>query len=76
MATSVRLVPETERCLDFLAVQTGHTKAFHLRELIERGLADPEDYHLAADMLERVCKRSVYSMAEVRDARSSTGEVR
>ena len=70
MATSIRLAPETERRLDFLAVQTGRTKAFYLRELIERGLADLEDYYLATDVLERVRKGSekVYSAAEVRDA--------
>ena len=70
MATSIRLAPETERRLDFLAVQTGRTKAFYLRELIERGLADLEDYYLAADVLERVRKGSekVHSTAEVRDA--------
>ena len=70
MATSIRLAPETERRLDFLAVQTGRTKAFYLRELIERGLADLEDYYLATDVLERVRKGSekVYSTAEVRDA--------
>ena len=37
MATSIRLAPETGRRLDFLAVRTGRTKAFYLRELIERG---------------------------------------
>ena len=70
MATSIRLAPETERRLDFLAVQTGRTRAFYLRELIERGLADLEDYYLAADVLERVRKGSekVYSTAEMRDA--------
>ena len=70
MATSIRLAPETERRLDFLAVQTGRTKAFYLRELIESGLSDLEDYYLAADVLERVRKGSerVYSTAEVRDA--------
>ena len=69
-ATSIRLAPETERRLDFLAVQTGRTKAFYLRELIECGLEDLEDYYLAADVLERVRKGSeqVHSTAEVRDA--------
>ena len=38
MATSIRLNPETERRLEFLATQTGRTKAFYLREIIERGL--------------------------------------
>ncbi|MDE0082181.1 MAG: CopG family transcriptional regulator [Gammaproteobacteria bacterium] len=70
MATSIRLAPETERRLDFLASQTGRTKAFYLRELIERGLDDMEDYHLAADVLERVRqgRESVYSADDVRDA--------
>ena len=56
MATSIRIAPEMERRLDFLAAQTGRTKAFYLRELIERGLEDLEDYYLAADVLERVRK--------------------
>lgn len=68
MATSIRIAPETEKRLDFLANQTGRTKAFYLRELIERGLEDLEDYYLAADVLERVRKgeEEIYSVAEVR----------
>ena len=70
MVTSIRLAPETERRLDSLAARTGRTKAFYLRELIERGLADLEDYYLAADVPERVPKGhgKVYSTAEVRTA--------
>lgn len=56
MATSVRLAIETEKRLDLLAAQTGGTKAFYLREVIERGIEELEDYYLAADVLERVCK--------------------
>lgn len=68
MATSIRIAPELEQRLDFLATQTGRTKAFYLRELIERGLEDLEDYYLAADVLERVRKgeEGVRSAAEVR----------
>lgn len=68
MATSIRIAPEMERRLDFLAAQTGRTKAFYLRELIERGLEDLEDYYLAADVLERVRKgeEEVLSAADVR----------
>ena len=36
MATSIRLSPETEQRLALLASQTGRTKAFYLREIIER----------------------------------------
>ena len=68
MATSIRLSPETEQRLDYLASQTGRTKAFYLREMIERGLEDMEDYYLAADVLERVREgeEPVYSSKEVR----------
>ena len=70
MATSIRIAPEMEQRLDFLAAQTGRTKAFYLRELIERGLEDLEDYYLAADVLERVRKgeEEVLSATDVRKA--------
>jgi RHH-type transcriptional regulator, rel operon repressor / antitoxin RelB len=68
MATSVRLAPEIEERLDFLANQTGRTKAFYLRQIIENGLDDLEDYYLAAEVLERVRKgeEKVYSAESVR----------
>lgn len=70
MATSVRLAPETEKRLDFLASRTGRTKAFYLREIIEQGIEDMEDYYLASDVLERVRKgqEAVHSAADVRSA--------
>lgn len=69
MATSIRLAPETEQRLDFLALHTGRTKAYYLREIIEQGIEDMEDYYLAADVLERVRKgqEQVHSSAEVRN---------
>lgn len=68
MATSIRLAPATERRLDSLAAQTGRTKAFYLRELIERGIEDLEDYYLAAEVLERIRKgeEPVHAAADVR----------
>lgn len=45
MATSIRLSPDLERRLDSLAAQTGRTKAFYLRETIERGLDDVGDHY-------------------------------
>lgn len=54
MPTSIRLAPEIEERLDFLATKTGRSKAYYLRELIERGLEDMEDYYLAAEVLERI----------------------
>lgn len=68
LATSIRLSPETEERLRFLAAQTGRSKAFYLRELIENGMDDLEDYYLAADVLERVRKgqERIHSAAEVK----------
>ena len=68
MATSIRLSEEAEERLDFLASQTGRTKAYYLREIIERGIEEMEDYYLAADVLERVRKgqERVHSAADVR----------
>ena len=56
MATSIRLPIEAEKRLDALAAHTGRTKAYYLREIIERGLEDLEDYYLAADIMEQVRK--------------------
>ena len=69
VATSVRLSPETERRLAFLASQTGRTKAFYLREIIDRGLDEIEHYYLASDVLERIRKgqERVYAAADVRE---------
>ena len=68
VATSIRLSPEIEKRLELLASQTGRTKAFYLREMIERGLDDVEDHYLAADVLERVRKgeERVHAAADVR----------
>lgn len=70
MVTSIRLAPEVEQRLDFLAAQTGRPKSFYLREMIERGLEDVEDYYLAVDVLERLRqgKEQVYSATEVKQA--------
>lgn len=68
MATSIRLSAKAEQRLNFLAEQTGRSKAFYLRQLIEHGLDDLEDYYLAADVLERVRKgeEKTYSSAQMR----------
>ena len=68
MATSGRLSDETERRLNSLASATGRPKAFYLRELIESGLRDLEEYYLAADVLARVRagEEPAHSEAELR----------
>ncbi len=68
MATSIRLAPEIERRLDYLASQTRRTKADCLREIIEHGIEEMEGYYLAADVLGRVRKgqEQVHPSAEIR----------
>ena len=68
MPTTIRLSPEAESRLDFLADSTGRAKTYYLRKIIEKGLDDVEDYYLAADVLEKVRKgrETVHSSREVR----------
>ena len=68
MATSIRLNSSTEDRLNRLVTQTGRTKAYYLRELIERGLEDLEDYYLAVEIKERIRKgeEKIYSSSDVR----------
>ena len=70
MAISIQLPADAEQRLDFLAAQTGRTKDVCLREIIERGLEDMEDYYLAAEVLKRVRngEEQVYSAAKVKKA--------
>jgi len=66
--TSIRLAPELSNRLDQLALKTGRTKAFYLREIIEGGIAEIEEYYLAAETLEQVRKgqEKVHSASSVR----------
>ena len=67
MATSVRLAPEIEQRLDRLAATTGRTKAYYLREIIERGIEDMEDVYIAQKVLEdvRAGRETTSSLEEV-----------
>ena len=67
MVTSIRLDPAIEKRLDHLAAQTGRTKAYYLRELVQNGLEDLEDFYLAAQTVERVRKGEdrVFTLDEV-----------
>jgi len=56
MAISIRLDPNTVSRLDELAQQTGRSKSYYLRELIEGGLEDLEDFYLADAAMERIRK--------------------
>ena len=67
MTISTNLSPEAERRLDILVAQTGRSREYYLPEIIDRGLAEVEDYYLAVQVLERVRagKERVYSDAEL-----------
>ena len=64
MPTSIRLSSELEQRLSKLAKKTGRTKAFYLREIIEKGFEDVEDYYLALEVLNR--NEKIYSSEEMR----------
>lgn len=68
MAVSIRLNPEIELRLDQLAAQTGRAKSYYLRELIEGGLDDLEDFYLADATMERMRKgqEEIVSAAQAR----------
>ena len=70
VATSIRLDPAIEKRLDRLAARTGRTKAYYLRELVQRGLEDLEDYYLASATIERVRKgeERIYTLDEAERA--------
>lgn len=68
MSTSIELTPEIEQRLDALASRTGHSRAYHLREAIEHGLEDMEDYYRACVVMDRVRRgeEELHSAAEMR----------
>lgn len=67
MPTSVRLPEEAEKRLNALAVATGRTKAFYIKEAIVSQLGEMEDVYLAEKTLERIRqgKERTYTMEEV-----------
>ena len=67
MATSIRLSPDIENRINVLATETGRSKAYYLRELIEKGLDELEDYYLSEKVMERVRngEEKTYSLEEV-----------
>jgi len=70
MAISIRLNPEIEQRLEHLASQTGRTKSDYLRELIEGGLDDLEDFYLADAAMERIRKgqETIFEASDVRES--------
>lgn len=72
MTVSIRLDPAIEQRLDHLATQTGRAKSYYLRELIENGLDDLEDFYLADATMERV-RKGQEAVMESSEVRSSLG---
>jgi len=70
VTVSIRLDPLIEQRLDHLSQQTGRSKSYYLRELIEGGLDDLEDFYLADATMERVRKgqEAVIDSTEVRSS--------
>lgn len=54
MPTTIRLEPELEARIDALAKRTGRTKSFYLRQIIEQGIDDLEDYYDVLEISERI----------------------
>lgn len=68
MAVSIWLDPEIEQRLNQLVNQTGRAKLYYLRERIERGLDDLEDFYLADAAIERV-RKGVKKVLDARQVR-------
>jgi RHH-type rel operon transcriptional repressor/antitoxin RelB len=68
MATTIDLSPESEERLNLLASETGRSKEYFLREIVERGMEVIEDYYLPIEVLKRVRSENerVYTSAEIK----------
>ncbi len=68
MATSIRLTPDLDDRLDRLAIRSGQSKSASLRQIIEDGIGEREDYYLAAETRDRVRsgEEPVFSSSAVR----------
>jgi RHH-type rel operon transcriptional repressor/antitoxin RelB len=68
MTIAIRLDKDLEERFNALAIATGRTKTFYLRELIENGLDDIEDYYLASAAVERIRKgeEKIFSSKDIR----------
>ena len=72
MAVSIRLDPQIEARLNQLAALTGRAKSYYLRELIEGGLDDLEDFYLADATMERV-RKGQEKVLDAKQVRSDLG---
>ena len=56
---SIRLDDETGKRLDRISRETGRTKAFYIRKMIEDSIDDMEDYYLAAEVMEKIRSKEI-----------------
>jgi RHH-type rel operon transcriptional repressor/antitoxin RelB len=70
MTISIRLNPEIDKRLEHLASKTGRAKSDYLRELIEGGLDDLEDFYFADAAMERIRKgqETIFEASDVRES--------
>ncbi len=54
---SIRLPDELDKRLEALAVRTGRSKTFYVKEAVQEHLEDLEDYYLAVQRLEQPGRR-------------------
>ena len=61
-------LPELRRAVDELVRDAGRSREFYLREIIERGLEETEDYYLASASADRIRQgiERTYSDEEIR----------
>ena len=62
---SVRLPKDIEKRLNYLAIKTGRTKTYYVREAILAGLDDLEDIYIALHRLEKPAKQ--WTLEELED---------
>ena len=68
MAITIKLTHEMEYRLTQLVKATGRSKAFYLKEIVNRSLDDLEDYYLAANSQAMIASQTerVFEMDQVR----------
>lgn len=71
-------LPELRRAVDELVEDAGRSREFYLREIIERGLEETEDYYLASASADRIRQgvERTYSDEEIRADLGLDDEVR
>lgn len=68
MTISIRFSPEIESRLELLARETGRSKSFYIKAMVEGNIDEVEDCYLAESVLERIRsgKEKAHSSASVR----------